>query len=67
MIVDEASLLGTFALDELVTAARDARAKVRPGGGPEPVERRRCRWDVRRPGRATGAAWCPSSPMYAGS
>jgi hypothetical protein len=28
MIVDEASLLGTFALDELVAAARDVRAKV---------------------------------------
>jgi hypothetical protein len=28
LIVDEASLVGTFALDELVSAARDARAKV---------------------------------------
>jgi conjugative relaxase-like TrwC/TraI family protein len=28
VIVEEASLAGTFALDELVTAARDARAKV---------------------------------------
>ena len=28
VIVDEASLVGTFALDELVAAARDARAKV---------------------------------------
>ena len=28
MIVDEASLIGTFALDELVRAARDARGKV---------------------------------------
>ena len=28
VIVDEASLVGTFALDELVSAARDARAKV---------------------------------------
>jgi hypothetical protein len=28
VIVDEASLVGTFALDELVSAARDSRAKV---------------------------------------
>ena len=28
VIVDEASLVGTLALDELVTAAREARAKV---------------------------------------
>ena len=28
VIVDEASLVGTFALDELVAAAREARAKV---------------------------------------
>ena len=28
VIVDEASLIGTFALDELVRAARDARVKV---------------------------------------
>jgi conjugative relaxase-like TrwC/TraI family protein len=34
VIVDEASLLGTFALDELVTAARDARAKVLLVGDP---------------------------------
>ena len=34
VIVDEASLLGTFALDELVTAARDARAKVVLVGDP---------------------------------
>jgi len=34
VIVDEASLVGTFALDELVTAARDARAKVLLVGDP---------------------------------
>ena len=34
VIVDEASLVGTFALDELVTAARDARAKVVLVGDP---------------------------------
>ena len=31
MIVDEATLAGTFALDELVRAAATAGAKVRPG------------------------------------
>ena len=34
VIVDEASLVGTFALDELVAAARDARAKVVLVGDP---------------------------------
>ena len=34
VIVDEASLVGTFALDELVAAARDARAKVLLVGDP---------------------------------
>ena len=34
VIVDEASLIGTFALDELVVAARDARAKVLLVGDP---------------------------------
>jgi hypothetical protein len=34
VIVDEASLLGTFALDELVSAAREARAKVVLVGDP---------------------------------
>jgi hypothetical protein len=34
VIVDEASLLGTFALDELVSAARDARAMVVLVGDP---------------------------------
>jgi hypothetical protein len=34
VIVDEASLLGTFALDELVSATRDARAKVVLVGDP---------------------------------
>ena len=35
VIVDEASLVGTFALDELVAAARDARAKVVLVGDPD--------------------------------
>jgi conjugative relaxase-like TrwC/TraI family protein len=34
VIVDEASLVGTFAVDELVAAARDARAKVVLVGDP---------------------------------
>jgi conjugative relaxase-like TrwC/TraI family protein len=34
VIVDEASLVGTFALEELVAAARDARAKVALVGDP---------------------------------
>jgi hypothetical protein len=34
VIVDEASLFGTFALDELVSAAREARAKVLLVGDP---------------------------------
>jgi len=34
VIVDEASLIGTFALDELVAAAREARAKVVVVGDP---------------------------------
>ena len=34
MIVEEATLAGTFALDELVTAANDAGAKVLLVGDP---------------------------------
>ena len=54
VIVDEASLVGTFALDELVAAAREARAKVLLVGDPGPTERNRRRRDVRRFGTRSG-------------
>ncbi len=50
VIVDEASLAGTFALDELVSAAGAAGAKVVLVGDHAPDQRGRGRRDVRRPG-----------------
>ena len=60
MIVDEASLAGTFALDELVSAARDAGAKVLLVGD-------RAQLSAVDAGGASGcsvttaATWCASS------
>jgi hypothetical protein len=55
VIVDEASLAGTFALDELVSAARDAGAKVllvldgqQPARGHQGAYRPRHQDDLRR-------------------
>jgi hypothetical protein len=53
VIVDEASLVGTFALDEMVAAAREARAKVVLVGDQGQLCHRRRR-DVRRLGARPG-------------
>jgi hypothetical protein len=60
VIVDEASLAGTFALDELVTAAASGRGQGRLGRRPGSTQRGRSRRDVRRPGARPGATSPPS-------
>ena len=66
VILDEASLVGTFALDELVAAAREARAKVvLVGDQAQRVQSTPA--GCSPPWYAIGAAWPQSSPTCAGS
>ena len=67
VIVDEASLAGTFALDELIDCRRPGRSEGPAGRRPPPAHRGRRRRHVPHPRRATATTSPPNCPMSAGS